>query len=114
MRFRCLCCALGIAASLGCAHAPSARNDVERALQDAAPQGRIERLRDAGEQIAGTPFRAGNAVQLLRNGPTSYAAMRDAITSARHSIEMESYVFDQTEGSGFAEARLFFVSSETS
>jgi cardiolipin synthase len=97
-------CAMLLAASLcSCAHLPAADQDIARALQSADPHGRIDLLRRQGEEIAGVPFTGGNSVQLLRDGPASYGAMRQAIGNAQHCIEMESYEFDQAEGESFAQ-----------
>jgi cardiolipin synthase len=93
---------LAAAVGGGCVSLPQADADVARALATADPRGRVDLLRRQGEEIAGVPFSGGNAVHLLRDGPASYAAMREAILGARRSIEMESYGFDQDEGRDFA------------
>ena len=50
-----------------------------------------------------SPLVAGNKVQLLQNGPTTYAAMFAAIASARDHINMETYILDADEiGQRFA------------
>lgn len=86
----------------GCVSLPQVDADVARALATADPNGRVDALRKQGEEIAGVPFSGGNSAHLLRDGPASYAAMREAIAGARRSVEMESYWFDQDEGRDFA------------
>ncbi|HEY9065213.1 MAG TPA: phospholipase D-like domain-containing protein [Burkholderiaceae bacterium] len=60
----------------------------------------------AVEQAAtGTPLIAGNKVRLLQDGEATYAAMLQAIASARDHINMESYIFKDDEvGKRFAAA----------
>lgn len=91
------------AALCGCIELPQVDADIDRALTTADPPGRIDLLRKQGEEIAAVPFIGGNRVHLLRNGPVSYAAMKEATAGARSSIEMESYWFDQDEGRDFAQ-----------
>lgn len=57
------------------------------------------------EAINGTPLVAGNRVDLLADGPSTYRAMLEAIASARQYIHMESYIFDDDDaGRAFADA----------
>jgi cardiolipin synthase len=42
----------------------------------------------------GQPLVGGNRVQLLQDGPGTYAAMFEAIDSARDHINLESYIFE--------------------
>ncbi|MEO8445417.1 MAG: cardiolipin synthase [Gammaproteobacteria bacterium] len=49
------------------------------------------------EAISGSPLTAGNKVDLLQDGPSTYQAMIGAIESARDSINMETYIFDDDE-----------------
>jgi cardiolipin synthase A/B len=57
------------------------------------------------QSISDTPLSLGNHVTLLENGPSTYAAMFDAIASARDSIDMETYILDGDEtGQRFADA----------
>jgi cardiolipin synthase len=94
--------ALLLGLTCGCVSLPQVDVEVERALAAADPNGRIGPLRRQGEEVAGVPFVGGNSVHLLRDGPATYAAMREAIQGARQSVEMESYLFDQDEGRAFA------------
>ncbi len=57
------------------------------------------------QMVADSPLSLGNHVVLLENGPNTYAAMFDAIASARDSIDMETYILDGDEtGRRFADA----------
>ena len=60
-------------------------------------------MRQQGERFAGVPFLPGNRVKLLVDGPASFAALADAIRSARTRIDMESYEFDAKAGGQFAD-----------
>jgi cardiolipin synthase A/B len=46
------------------------------------------------EAISGSPLVTGNKVTLLENGPATYHAMFEAIETAEHSINLETYIFD--------------------
>ena len=63
-------------------------------------------MREQGERFAHVPFLAGNRVELLIDGPASFAALGAAIRSARTRIDMESYEFDDAAGGTFAELLL--------
>ena len=56
------------------------------------------------QSVADSPLSLGNHVALLENGPNTYAAMFDAIDSARDSINMETYILEADEtGQRFAD-----------
>ena len=56
------------------------------------------------EQATGVPLIAGNSVQLLFDGPATLRAMIEAVRSAKTSINLETYIFDQDPiGLQFAE-----------
>lgn len=75
-----------------------------RAAQSGAqPIDSVALMRRQGEIYARRPFLPGNRVDLLVDGPTTFAAMRDAIGAARARIDMESYEFDDQAGSQFAD-----------
>ena len=53
--------------------------------------------------IVGSPLMVGNKVDLLVDGPNTYAAMLSAIDSAKDHINMETYIFEDDEvGQQFA------------
>lgn len=57
------------------------------------------------EAIAGSPLTVGNRVQLLQDGPATYAAMFTAIAAAQDHINLETYIFDDDAiGQRFADA----------
>jgi cardiolipin synthase A/B len=86
----------------GCAQLPVVDDDIARAAENADIGRRIDLMREQTERVARTQFIGGNAVELLRNGPETYAAMTAAITAATQRIDMESYTFDTAEGGKFA------------
>lgn len=51
----------------------------------------------AEERISGKPLVAGNKITLLDDGPATMRAMREAISSARDHINLETYIFDADE-----------------
>ena len=51
-------------------------------------------------EIAGSPLMVGNHVDLLIDGPSTYAAMLSAIENAKDHINMETYIFE--DGQQFA------------
>ncbi|MGH7907878.1 MAG: phospholipase D-like domain-containing protein, partial [Candidatus Binataceae bacterium] len=57
------------------------------------------------QSISGAPLVLGNKVILLENGPDTYRAMFKAITKAKASINLETYIFsDDSIGRLFANA----------
>jgi cardiolipin synthase A/B len=54
-------------------------------------------------EIAGSPLMVGNKVDLLVDGPSTYAAMLNAIENAKDHINMETYIIEDDEiGQQFA------------
>ena len=90
----------------GCVSPPPVDADIAAAMRHADAQNRIGLLREQDERISGRPFTAGNRVELLRNGPATFAAMEQAIESATRRIDMESYTFDKQAGTQFADLLL--------
>ena len=90
----------------GCAELPSANYDALRAQDTGDARGHLDFLRQTGEQISGTPFIGGNKVTLLSDGAAVYPAMLASIRTARHRIDMESFILDEQEGGRFADALL--------
>ena len=66
-----------------CATPPPVDADIARAISQADVQGRLRLLEEQDERISGQRFVGGNRVDLLRNGPATYAAMNRAIAPAR-------------------------------
>ncbi|WP_037792986.1 phospholipase D-like domain-containing protein, partial [Streptomyces sp. Mg1] len=66
--------------------------------ETAAPQAtqddeRIHRIRRRLERLIGIAATEGNSVRPLRNGDEIFTAMLDAIGSARHTIDMMTFVY---------------------
>jgi cardiolipin synthase len=71
--------------------------------QYSAPQ--FESLKTLGDTIGHFPLLIGNRATLLQSGDETYPAMLKAIEQARHSIVLQSYIFDHdSEGIKLAEA----------
>ena len=85
---------------------PGVSPDLLAARAAAAPGQSIDLMRQQSERFAGVPFISGNRVDLLVDGPAIFAALADAIRSARTRIDMESYQFDEKAGGQFAELLL--------
>ena len=65
----------------------------------------LERHLALEQAISDSPLLAGNKVQLLQDGPSTYKAMFAAIRAARDHIHMETYILEDDEvGQGFAQA----------
>lgn len=122
---------LGLALA-GCSSLPRINPDMVKAdpgsVQFQAANGRIlspersraliDKLAGSGERtdvlarhlaveqaVSDSPLTLGNRVVILENGPNTYAAMLGGIASARESINMETYIFDDDEaGQRFAAA----------
>ena len=91
----------------GCAVEPPPKTSPDLLAAAAVDPARsLDLMREQGERFAHVPFLAGNRVELLIDGPASFAALADAIRSARTRIDMESYEFDDTAGGTFADLLL--------
>jgi cardiolipin synthase len=65
----------------------------------------VRMLDEAVEQLTDAPLYRDNAVELLLDGPQTYAAMLEAIASATHHVHLETYIFAEDEvGTRFATA----------
>jgi cardiolipin synthase A/B len=65
----------------------------------------LQRLIELGETVTGRRMLKGNQVEPLVNGDEAYPAMLEAIDSAKRSISLASYIFDNDEvGQQFIEA----------
>ncbi len=57
------------------------------------------------DTVTRRPLVQGNRIMALHNGEQAYPAMLEAITSARHSVFLSTYIFDSDQtGQRFAEA----------
>jgi len=100
-----LACVVATVMVAGCAvePPPGVSPDLLAAKAGADPARSLELMREQGERFAGLPFLAGNQVALLIDGPASFAALAEAIRSARTRVDMESYEFDDVAGAEFAD-----------
>jgi len=101
--------ASGEAPSLSGPQGPLTRARSEAILDElkrrAPGSGIIDRHLAVEEAVAGSPLSTGNQATLLEDGKQAYPAMLAAIRSARHSIHMATYTFDDGKtGQMFAEA----------
>lgn len=85
---------------------PGVSPDLLQAKAGADPARSLDLLRQQGERFAGIPFLGGNKVELLKDGPASFAALTEAIRSAQTRIDMESYEFDEKAGGEFSDMLL--------
>lgn len=73
-------------------------------LREVVESGGGDALQRAFGRAAGAPVLAGNRVELLIDGPATYAAMYAQIDAARHRIHLENYIIhDDACGEAFAE-----------
>jgi cardiolipin synthase len=76
---------------------------IQFAVQDASHRQRAEAMVNAIQAVSGAPLETGNFVELLIDGPRTYAAMLAALAQARRSIHLETYIFsDDKVGRRFA------------
>lgn len=52
-------------------------------------------MKQVGDTVTRFPMTAGNSIAMLADGDAAYAAISDAIATARHSIILETYIFDR-------------------
>jgi cardiolipin synthase len=70
---------------------------MERLKHSLKPTDLLERQTAVIEAVSGSPLIKGNMVELLVDGPATYAAMFKAIGNARYNINMETFIFDADE-----------------
>ncbi len=63
----------------GCAVAPRFSPDLACHIPSGSEHSALRILKSENEAAAGTPFHGGNSVELLKNGPATYAVMMAAI-----------------------------------
>ncbi len=85
---------------------PGVSPDLLSAKAGADPARTLALMREQGERFTHAPFLAGNKVDLLVNGPASFAALAEAIRSASTRVDMESYEFDDKAGGEFSDILL--------
>ncbi len=70
---------------------------MERLKRSADPTNVLERQAAVNEAVSGSPLIKGNRVELLVDGPATYAAIFKAIQNARYNINMETFIFEDDE-----------------
>ncbi len=92
----------------GCAAEPppGVSPDLLAARAGADPARGLDLMRQQGERFAKVPFLPGNRVELLVDGPASFAALAEAIRSATTRVDMETYEFDDAAGAEFGDILL--------
>jgi cardiolipin synthase len=73
------------------------RKLMESLKHSVSPTDVLERQTAVIEAVSGSPLVKGNRVELLVNGPSTYAAMYKAIGNARFNINMETFIFEDDE-----------------
>jgi cardiolipin synthase A/B len=91
-----------------CAHAqsPAARHVAPKGedLRGPVPES-VRVLDEVIERLTDAPLYRDNSVELLLDGPETYAAMLEAIASAKHHVHLETYILGADEiGAKFAAA----------
>ncbi|HLG90122.1 MAG TPA: phospholipase D-like domain-containing protein [Alphaproteobacteria bacterium] len=69
-----------------------AETEIKRLARFPGDDEALQRQVASQGEAAGTPLTAGNKVTLLQNGPATYAAMKQAIQSAKDTINLEFYI----------------------
>ena len=80
--------------------ASHAEEDLDRYLVarvDAISGPQFTALKNVGDQISRFGLVGGNRIRLLNGGDETYPAMLKAIGSAKHSIALQSYIFDNDQ-----------------
>jgi len=70
---------------------------MERLKQSVNPTDILERYTAVIESVTESPLTKGNKVTLLIDGPATYAAMFEAIQSAKYHINLETFILEDDE-----------------
>lgn len=73
---------------------------LDRIAPEPGDSGRLKRHVAIEEAVAETPLVAGNSTRILVDGDQTFAAMFDAIRSAKETINLEYYIFEDIESGG--------------
>jgi cardiolipin synthase A/B len=120
--------ALFVLIATGCATVPDVDNDIAKAtaasstaptilgadgvlavsqsrrllnrVTDEKPDALLERHLAVEQAVAGTPLTAGNSTELLRDGEGTFAAIFEAIETAKHHINLEYYTLEDVVHDG--------------
>ncbi len=78
------------------------RSPKKRAIEQVKASGSLP---DLVATVTGLPLLPGNKIAPLQNGDEAFSAMIEAITQAKHSIALSTYIFDNdVEGQRFTQA----------
>ena len=88
---------LRLASARGLLPPRQSREIIERLKRSVDPTDVLERQALVNEAVSGSPLIKGNRVELLVDGPATYAAMFKAIQNARSTINMETFIFEDDE-----------------
>jgi cardiolipin synthase len=70
---------------------------LKRLVAQAPDAGALERHLAVEQIVAGTPLYTGNRVTILRDGPSTFAAIFAAIRDARQYLYLEYYTFEDIQ-----------------
>ena len=70
---------------------------MERLKQSVNPTDILERYTAVIESVTESPLTKGNKVSLLIDGPATYAAMFEAIQSAKDHVNLETFILEDDE-----------------
>lgn len=74
--------------------------EASRRMVSAATDTVLDAYLGMSARLIGEPLIVGNRVDLLVDGPETYAAIFEAIRAARHTIDLQSYIFDDVKHAG--------------
>jgi len=79
---------------------------LERPFPEQLPEAfHLEELRSLSDRVVASPLTGGNRIVPLHNGDMAYPAMLEAISAARQSVHLSTYIFDgDATGRRFVEA----------
>jgi|RhiMethySRZTD1v2_1073278.scaffolds.fasta_scaffold00090_20 cardiolipin synthase A/B len=76
------------------------RHLLNRVTGEAKPDALLERHLAVEQAVAGTPLTAGNSTELLRDGEGTFAAIFEAIETAKHHVNLEYYTLEDVVHDG--------------
>jgi len=86
-----------IASAKGLLSPKQSKAIMERLKRSVAPTDILERHTAVVESITESPLTKGNKVSLLIDGPATYAAMFEAIRSAKNHINLETFILEDDD-----------------
>src|ERR1035437_6303816 len=86
-----------IVSSKGFLSPQKSKDIMERLKRSVNPTDILERYTAVVESVTESPLTKGNKVTLLIDGPATYAAMFEAIRSAKNHINLETFILEDDE-----------------